>query len=167
MARGHPKKAPPSSDNESNDDDSLFSTNSEPVLLSPSDKSAIIITRFIRFCRKREGECWYMREYPGRKGLANAKDSQVREFYRAVDKAASNILRACFPYECARLKAAIEEMFGQSAHSEINKLRREYEQKVTAPIQESLQTFDFHTTMNALNMKLFMQVRFALICVGA
>ncbi len=108
-----------------------------------------------------------MREYPGRKGLANAKDSQVREFYRAVDKAASNILRACFPYECARLKAAIEEMFGQSAHSEITKLRREYKQKVTAPIQESLQTFDFHTTMNALNMKLFMQLRFAMICVGA
>lgn len=108
-----------------------------------------------------------MREYRGRKDLANAKDLQVREFYSVVDKQASNILRACLPNESARLKAAIEDMFGQSAHSEINKLRREYEQKVTAPIKESLQTFDFHTTVNALNMKLFMQVRFALICVGA
>ena len=91
-----------------------------------------------------------MREYSVRKGLAEAKDSNVREFYKAVEKDASNILRACFPHESYMMRKRIEEIFGQSAHSEISKLRREYEQKVTAPIQESLETFSFHKTMNYL-----------------
>ena len=167
MARDHPKKAPPSSNNESNGDDSLSTRNSETVLLSPSDKCAIIITRFIRFARKKEGESWYEREYLERKSVAKAKDSKVREFYKSAEKNASNILRACFPYESRDLNERILEVFGQSAHKKINNLRRQYEQKVTAPIQESLETFSFHKTMNALNMKLFMQVRFALICFGS
>ena len=77
---------------------------------------------------------------------------------------ASNILRACFPSEWRMMRERINEMFGKSPHSEISKLRREYEEKVTAPIKESIETFSFHKTMNYLNMEIFMKVRFALIC---
>jgi len=62
-----------------------------------------------------------------RKSLAEAKDSQVREFYKAVEKDASNILRACFPSEGHVMRERISEISGQSKHSEINKPRREYE----------------------------------------
>jgi hypothetical protein len=53
MARDHPKKAYSSSKNKSNNDESLSTRKSETVLLSPSDKCTIRITRFIRFaCNK-------------------------------------------------------------------------------------------------------------------
>ena len=154
MARDHPKKAPPSSNNESNGDDSLSTRNSETVLLSPSDKCAIIITCFIRFARIKEGESWYEREYLERKSVAEAKDSKVREFYKSAEKNASNILRACFPYEGHVMRERITEVFRKSPHREISKLRREYEEKVTAPIKESIETFSFHKTMNYLNMEI-------------
>ncbi len=163
MARDHPKKALSSSKNESNNDDSLSTRKSETALLSPSDKCAIRITRFIRFAGKMNGESWYRREYKERKSLAEAKDSQVREFYEAVEKNASNILSACLPHEACNMRTRIREIFGKSPHSEISKLRREYEEKVTAPIKESIETFSFHTTMNYLNMEMFMKVRFSLI----
>ncbi len=99
-----------------------------------------------------------------RKILAQAKDSQVREFYKAVEKNASNILVSCFPSEGRVMRERMKEMFGKSPHSEIYKLRSEYEEKVTAPIKESIETFSFHKTMNYLNMEIFMRVRFALIC---
>ena len=163
MAHDHPKKASSSSQDESDKDESLSTRKSETELLSPSDKSAIIITRFICFARKKEGESWYEREYLERKSVAEAKDSKVREFYKSAEKNASNILRACFPYEGRNLNERISKIFGKSPHSEISKLRREYEEKVTAPIKESIETFSFHTTMNYLNMGMFMKVRFALI----
>ena len=62
------------------------------------------------------------------------------------------------------MRKRIREIFGKSPHSEISKLRREYEEKVTAPIKESIETFSFQKTMNYLNMEIFMRVRFALIC---
>ena len=62
------------------------------------------------------------------------------------------------------MRERINEMFGKSPHSEISKLRREYKEKVTTPIKESIETFSFHKTMNYLDMEIFMRVRFALIC---
>ena len=94
------------------------------------------------------GESWYEHEYEVRESLAKAKDSQVREFYKAVEKDASKILRACFPSESHVMRERIQELFGKSPHSAISKLRREYEEKVTAPIKENIKTFSFHKTMN-------------------
>ena len=142
MASDHPKKESSSSKNESNNDESLSTGKSETVLLSPSDKCAIRITRFIPFaCNKinqdapkitrficfagkMKGESWYGCEYNARKSLAEAKDSQVREFYKAVETDASNILRPCFLLECCMMRERINEMFGKSPHGEISKLRR-------------------------------------------
>ena len=62
------------------------------------------------------------------------------------------------------MRERIREIFGKSPHSEISKLRREYEEKVTAPIKESIETFSFHEKTNYLNMEIFTRVRFALIC---
>ena len=101
-----------------------------------------------------KGESWYGHEYKVRKSLAEAKDSQVREFYKAVEKDASNILRVCFPSEGCVMRQRIREIFGKSPHSEISKLRREYEEKVTAPIKESIETFSFQKTMNYFEIQL-------------
>jgi hypothetical protein len=163
MARDHPKNASSSSKNESNNNESL-STMKSDTLLSRSDKCAIRITRFIRFAGKMNGESWYGREYMARKNLAEAKDSDVREFYKAVEKNASSILVSCFPSEGQVMRERIREMFGKSPQSEIYKLRREYEEKVTAPMKESIETFSFHEKTNYLNMEIFRKVRFALIC---
>ena len=61
-----------------------------------------------------------------------------------MEKDASNILRACFPHEAYMMRKKIMEIFGKSPHSEISKLRREYEEKVTSSIKESIETFSFH-----------------------
>ena len=181
MARDHPKKASSSSKHESNNNESLSTRKSETVCHhrptnAPSElptSSTSPVRKLIKMQpklpasstlpEKMNGESWYRCEYMVRKSLAKAKDSNVR-VYKAVEKDASNILRACFPSECRMMRERIKEMFGKSPHSEISKLRREYEEKVTAPIKESIETFSFHTTMNYLNMGMFMKVRFALIC---
>ncbi len=135
---------------------------SETVLLSPSDKctiritplipivgkikaeeAAAKITHFIWFAKIIVGESWYRREYGVRKDLTRAKDVQVRTFYEALEKDASTILKACFPSEHQAMLTEIKEIFGQSKHGEINEIRRRYEEKVTAPIKESIETFLF------------------------
>jgi hypothetical protein len=181
MARDHLKKASSSSKDESDKDESLSTRKSETELLSPSDKCAIritplipivgkikaeeaaaIITRFIRFAKKMEGESWYRREYRARKDLARAKDFEVRKFYKALEKDASTFLKKCFPSEHQAMLTEIKEIFGQSKHGEINEIRRRYEEKVTAPIKESIQSFSFHETMNDANMEDLKMVR--LLC---
>ncbi len=89
------------------------------------------------------GESWYGREYEVRKSLAKAKDSQVREFFMAVEKDASNILRACFPSVCHVTRERIREIFGKSPHSEISKLRRENEEKLPHLLRRTIKDFLF------------------------
>ena len=143
MARDHPKKALLSSKNESNNDDSLSTKKSETALLSPSDKCTIRITHFICFARKMNGESWYRCEYKERKSLAEAKDSQVREFYEAVEKNASNILSACLPHEACNMRKRIREIFGKSPHSEISKQKESMRKKLPHQLRRALKLFLF------------------------
>jgi predicted house-cleaning noncanonical NTP pyrophosphatase (MazG superfamily) len=57
------------------------------------------------------------------------------------------------------MKERIKEIFRKSPHSKLCKIRREYDEKITAPIKESIQSFSFHKTMNDLNMEVFEKVR--------
>jgi hypothetical protein len=97
-----------------------------------------------------------------RKGLARAQDAEVRKFYKALEKDALKFLAACFPSEHRAMKERIKEIFGQSKYSEINNIRRRYEEKVTAPIKESIKCFSFHETMNDASMEDLKMVR--LLC---
>jgi hypothetical protein len=178
MARDHLKKASSSSKDESDKDESLSTRKSETELLSPSDKCAIRITplipivgkikaeevatkisRFIRFAKIIVGESWYRREYWARRDLAREKDVEVRKFYKALEKDAFTFLKACFPSEHRAMLTEIKNTFGQSKHKEINEIRKKYEEKVTAPIKESIQSFSFHETMNDANMEDLEMVR--------
>jgi hypothetical protein len=177
MAHDHLKKASSSSQDESDKDESLSTRKSETELLSPSERITPLIPivgkikageaeakikRFIRFAKIIVGESMYRREYWTRKDLARAKDVEVRTFYAALEKNASTILKACFPYEHQAMLTEIKKIFGQSKYKEINEFRRRYEEKVTAPIKESIQWFSFHETINDANMEDLKMVR--LLC---
>lgn len=174
MARDHLKKASSSSQDESDKDESLSTRKSETELLSPSERITPLIPivgkikaeeaaakfkRFIRFAKIIVGESWYRREYWARRDLARAKDVEVRTFYAALEKNASTILKACFPSEHRAMLTEIKKIFGQSKHKEINEIRKKYEEKVSAPIKESIQSFSFHETMNDANMEDLEMVR--------
>jgi hypothetical protein len=163
-ARDHPKKASSSSKKESNTNMSL-TTRNETVSLSQHDKCAIIITRLFRFNKRIKAEIAYDNDRYNRKYAAREKDYVVKKFCANVEKNASNIMKLCYPEESNAMKERIRAYFhhSRSAQSELVKIRREYEQKVTSPLMENLERFSFHEDTAEKNTQIFQLVRFALI----
>ena len=142
-----------------------LTTRNETVSLSQHDKCAIIITRLFRFNRRIKAEIAYDNDRYNRKYAAREKDYVVKKFCANVEKNASNIMKLCYPEESNAMKERILAYFhhSRSAHSEIVKIRREYEQKVTSPLMENLERFSFHEDTAEKNTQIFQLVRFALI----
>ena len=167
MAHDHPKKVSSSSKKESNTNKCLSTRMSETISLSQPDKCAIIITRLFRFNARIIAESGNGNDCRIREFDAQQKDYAVQQFCKTVKKNASNILNVCFSKEGEEMTQRIRAVFYNSPpsqrHSDITEIRREYEQKVTAPITEHLDKFSFHQKTNEMNMQILKLVRFDLI----